>query len=76
MIEIKNVSLTLQKNEILKSAAANFERGKIHGFIGRNGSGKTMLMKCICGFVKPTSGGIVVAENALERIVTFRKASG
>ena len=40
MIDIKNVSLTLQKNEILKSVSANFERGRIHGLIGRNGSGK------------------------------------
>lgn len=45
MIEIKNVSLTLQKNEILKSAAANFERGKIHGLIGRNGSGMMLYNK-------------------------------
>ena len=60
MIEVKNVVLTLQKNEILKNVSARFERGKIHGLIGRNGSGKTMLMKCICGFVKPASGGITV----------------
>lgn len=37
MIEIKNVRLTLQINEILKSAAAQFECRKIHRFIGRNG---------------------------------------
>ena len=43
MIDVKNVSLTLQKNEILKDISVHFERGKIHGLIGRNGSGKLCL---------------------------------
>lgn len=49
MIKIKNVFLTFQKNPILIDINISFERGNIHGLIGRNGSGKTMLMKCICG---------------------------
>lgn len=76
MIEIKNVNLTLQKNEILKSVSARFERGKIHGLIGRNGSGKTMLMKCICGFVKPTGGEIFVAEKRIGKDCDFPESVG
>lgn len=70
MIEVKNVNLTLQKNEILKSDSVNFKLGKIHGLIGRNGSGKTMLMKYICGFVKPTSGEITKddIENTMRQV--------
>ena len=60
MIQIENLSLTLQKIDILKDINLNLENGKIHGLIGRNGSGKTMLMKCICGFVHPTSGTIQI----------------
>lgn len=60
MVDVRNVSLTIGKNEILRSVTASFEDGMIHGLIGRNGSGKTMLMKCICGFVKPTRGVITV----------------
>ncbi len=60
MVDVKNVSLTIGKNEILRSVTVSFEKGKIHGLIGRNGSGKTMLMKCICGFIKPTQGMIIV----------------
>lgn len=60
-IEVSNLSLIIKKTEILKNINAEFEQGKIHGLIGRNGSGKTMLMKCICGFVRPTSGEIIVA---------------
>lgn len=76
MIEIKNVNLTLQKNEILKSVSVNFERGKIHGLIGRNGSGKTMLMKCICGFVKPTSGEIFVDKKRIGKDCDFPESTG
>ena len=45
MIIIKNLSLLIKKGHILKEIDIEFERGKIHGLIGRNGSGKTMLMK-------------------------------
>ena len=40
--------------------SVDFEAGEIHGLIGRNGSGKTVLMKCICGFMQPTAGSIFV----------------
>lgn len=76
MIEVKNVNLTLQKNEILKDVSVNFERGKIHGLIGRNGSGKTMLMKCICGFIKPTSGEIKVSGKRIGKDCDFPKSAG
>jgi ABC-2 type transport system ATP-binding protein len=60
MINIDSLNLTINKTKILKNISISFDKGKIHGLIGRNGSGKTMLMKCICGFVKPTSGEIIV----------------
>lgn len=44
MVDVKNVSLTIGKNEILKSVTVSFEKGKIHGLIGRNGSGKTIII--------------------------------
>lgn len=76
MIEIQNVSLTLQKNEILKNISVHFERGIIHGLIGRNGSGKTMLMKCICGFVKPTDGEVYVDGKRIGKDCDFPKNVG
>ena len=76
MIDVKNLSLILQKNEILKDISVHFERGKIHGLIGRNGSGKTMLMKCICGFVKPTSGEITVDGKRIGKDCDFPKNTG
>ena len=47
IINVNDVCLTLGKTEILKHINVSFEEGKIHGLIGRNGSGKTMLMNII-----------------------------
>lgn len=53
-IEVKNLTKKYGEITVLDGINITFEAGKIHGLIGRNGSGKTMLMKCICGFVLPT----------------------
>ncbi|MBQ2799368.1 MAG: ABC transporter ATP-binding protein [Ruminiclostridium sp.] len=76
VIEITSLNLTLTKTEILKNINLTFEKGKIHGLIGRNGSGKTMLMKCICGFVKPTSGEIKVNCEIVGKDCDFPKNMG
>lgn len=76
MIQVNELDLTLQKTGILKKVSVHFERGKIHGLIGRNGSGKTMLMKCICGFVKPTSGSIIVNGKRIGKDCDFPENVG
>lgn len=76
MIQIKDVSLTIKKTEILKHVTVEFEKGKIHGLIGRNGSGKTMLMKCICGFVKPTEGEIFINGKQVGKDCDFPDSVG
>jgi ABC-2 type transport system ATP-binding protein len=76
LITIKSVSLIIKKTEILKSISIEFEKGKIHGLIGRNGSGKTMLMKCICGFVKPTNGTIIVDGKQIGKDCDFPENAG
>lgn len=71
IIEVKDVTLKIKKDIILKSININFEKGKIHGLIGRNGSGKTMLMKCIFGFIHPTSGCIIVNNKIIGKDCDF-----
>jgi len=71
IITVNNLYLTLGKTDILKEINVSFEEGKIHGLIGRNGSGKTMLMKCICGFIKPTSGEIIVDNKRVGKDIDF-----
>ena len=76
MIKVENVSLKIKKDMILRDINVEFERGKIYGIIGRNGSGKTMLMKCICGFIRPTEGGITVAGKRIGVDCDFPESVG
>ncbi len=76
MVNVENVSLTVKGNEILRNISCCFEKGKIHGLIGRNGSGKTMLLKCICGFVRPTKGTITVDGKSIGKDCDFPDSMG
>ena len=60
IIEVRNVTKKFGQAVVLNDVSASFEKGKIHGLIGRNGSGKTMLLKCICGLVPVTQGEIYI----------------
>lgn len=71
VISVEHVRLTVGAAQILRDISVQFEAGEIHGIVGRNGSGKTMLMKCICGFIRPTAGRIVVDGNQAGRDVDF-----
>ena len=71
VIECEHVSLKIGRAMILNDICISFSEGMIHGIIGRNGSGKTMLMKCICGFVRPTTGSISVLGRRLGKSDDF-----
>ena len=60
MIEVQNITKSFRKKIVLREVSADFQRGMIHGIIGRNGSGKTVLLKCICGFLSVDKGRILV----------------
>ena len=59
-ISVQNVIKTFGEETVLHDVSHDFEEGRIHGIVGNNGSGKTVLMKCICGFLFPTKGRILV----------------
>ncbi len=59
-ISIEHVSKDFNGEVVLNDVSHHFEAGKIHGVIGNNGSGKTVLFKCICGFLLPSSGKIFI----------------
>lgn len=75
-IEINNLKMTFGKDEVLKGITHNFEKGKVHGIVGNNGSGKTVMMKCICGFLKPTSGTVSVNGKLIGKQEDFPKSLG
>ena len=58
-IEVKNVCKKFKNEEVLKNVNLNFESGKIYGFRGKNGSGKSVLLKIMCGLYAPTSGEVL-----------------
>ena len=76
MIALKKVSLQIKEVQILREIDVAFADGQIHGIVGRNGSGKTMLMKCICGFVRPTGGEIWVNDKVVGKDMDFPKDMG
>ena len=76
IIKVNDVGLVIKKDTILSNVNMQLEKGKIHGLVGRNGSGKTMLMKCICGFVRPTSGEVYVEEQKIGKDVDFPQNVG
>lgn len=67
VIKVENVVKKFKDATVLKNISVEFEEGKIHGLIGRNGSGKTVLMKCICGLVPVTSGQITVEDKIIGK---------
>lgn len=70
-IVLSNVSKTIKAREVLRNINLELERGKIYGFVGPNGSGKTMLFRVISGLVKPSSGTVAVFGQTLHQDVSF-----
>ncbi len=76
VITIKNATKQFKEAVVLNNINVNFERGQVHGLIGRNGSGKTMLMKCICGLVPLSSGEITVNGKIIGKDTDIPKNVG
>lgn len=70
-IEVEHLTKKYGEVNVLQDVNISFESGMIHGLIGRNGSGKTMLMKCICGFVPATTGTIRVYGKEVGKAGTI-----
>ena len=76
VIEVCGVNKYFGEEQVLKDVSHTFEKGKIHGIVGNNGSGKTVLMKCICGFLKPDSGVIYVNHKQVGKETDFPEDIG
>ncbi len=76
VVDMKNVTKQYGANKVLRDVSLTCEAGKIYGLIGRNGSGKTILLKCICGLVIPTSGEVHVWGQSVGKDVDFPENIG
>ena len=76
MIDVNGVSLTIGTSRILRDVSLTAGPGEIVGLIGRNGSGKTMLLRCIAGLVRPTAGTVTSDGIIVGRDRDFLPSSG
>lgn len=75
-IRIENLTKEISKIKILNHISLNLDTGLIYGISGPNGSGKTMLMRAICGLIRPTSGRIIIDGEELWKDISFPKSIG
>ncbi len=75
-IEVRNLTKIIKGKVILDNVNLELEEGKIYGFYGRNGSGKTMLFRAICGLIKPTFGEVIVFGKRIGRDISFPESVG
>ncbi len=76
MIKVSNVSKKYKDVTVLESISQEFHPGKIYGIVGRNGSGKTVLMKILCGFVPASEGEVRVDDKVIGKDVDFLPDAG
>lgn len=75
-LEMEQVTKKIKDNIILEQVSLQLEKGKIYGLQGKNGSGKTMLIKAMCGLIFPTSGKVIVDGKILGETMDFPKSVG
>ena len=76
VIEVKNVSKSFKGIPVLNDINITCRSGKIYGIIGYNGSGKTVLFKCICGFLHVDSGEISVNGRVMGKEMDMLEHTG
>lgn len=74
MIEIKDIAITINNTNLLHDINLTLEQGKCYGFIGRNGSGKSLLFKTIVGLLPLQTGKILINNNSIEKQGILRNA--
>ncbi|MBQ3584817.1 MAG: ABC transporter ATP-binding protein [Lachnospiraceae bacterium] len=75
-MELTNISKDIGKTNILHDINLYFEGGKVYGLRGKNGCGKTMLMRVMSGLIKPTTGKVVINDKELWKDMTFPDSIG
>lgn len=75
-IIIENLSKTIKNNKILDNVNLTFESGHVYGLVCRNGSGKTMLLRAICGLIFPDSGKVIIDGKQLHKDISFPESCG
>lgn len=75
-IELKNITKTFKKTTVLDDINIRFESGKVYGLKGKNGCGKTMLMRVICGLIRPSNGTVDIDGSVLWKEMDVPQSVG
>lgn len=75
-IEIIDMSKNIKSNHILEHINMKLAAGNIYGFRGKNGCGKTMLMRCVCGLIMPTTGKVMINGKELHKDIAIPQSIG
>lgn len=75
-LEVRELSKAIKGNRILDNISLDMEKGRVYGLWGKNGSGKTMLMRCICGLVFPTQGEVCINGKIMGKDISFPESVG
>lgn len=70
-VVVEHVAKSFGKEQVLRDVNLTIPPGKVLGVVGNNGSGKTVLMKCICGFMRPDKGTVIVNGQQVGRDCDF-----
>lgn len=75
-IKIENFTKEIKGVRILEDITVEFGSGKIYGLVGKNGSGKTMLLRAVSGLIRPTKGSVIVDGKYLHKDISFPQDMG
>lgn len=75
-IRFEHIDKSFNHDIILKDVNLELEQGQIHGFVGRNGSGKTVIFKMLCGLLLPTNGNIYFQDHNISKSGKFIDSLG
>lgn len=75
-IEVKDYTKKLKGNYVLSHVNVRFEEGHVYGLKGKNGSGKTMLMRAVSGLIHPTEGYVDINGQVLGRDISYPDSLG
>lgn len=75
-MELNDISKKIRKTTVLHDISIRLEGGNVYGLRGKNGCGKTMLMRVMSGLMRPTTGNVVINDMELWKDMTFPDSIG
>ncbi len=75
-IKFNGYTKILGSNRVIDNVSLSMESGKVYGLKGQNGSGKTMLMRAVCGLILPNQGNVTIDDRIIGKEISFPESVG